>query len=403
MYLAEVDERRLFLGEGYSCLFLYATAVLRMSQAQAYLRIQIARLARRFPVILDLLAEGALNLSTLKLLDSHLTDENHTALLERARNKTKREVELLVAEIAPLPDVPSRTRKLPEPAASKQPSRNGDAAQPVSVPAVLPATASLHAQQATAVQSSVSVAAPAQVQRAFVLEAPRASCTPLGRGRYRLEMTASQSLHDKLTQLKHLLRHQVPNGDTAVVVELAFDLLLEKKLKQRFAQVAKPRASTDKSRAAVASVRERDGVQSARESSAVEHGAAATERLDTTAIAEVPSAHTPGTKAELVSSSKPLRRRRSRYIPRAVLREVFARDGGQCTFTSPGGHRCSEPGMLELHHVRAFELGGETTVENLALTCRGHNGFFADKDFGAAFMRMKRVSSKAAKRSRRPG
>jgi 5-methylcytosine-specific restriction endonuclease McrA len=59
--------------------------------------------------------------------------------------------------------------------------------------------------------------------------------------------------------------------------------------------------------------------------------------------------------------------------------------------------------MIEVHHVHAFELGGETTVENLALTCRGHNGFFADKDFGAAFMRMKRVSSIAAKRARRPG
>jgi hypothetical protein len=29
---------------------------------------------------------------------------------------------------------------------------------------------------------------------------------------------------------------------------------------------------------------------------------------------------------------------------------------------------------------------------NLKLLCRGHNGFFADKDFGAAHMLMKRAS-----------
>ena len=62
MYLAEVDERRLFLAHGHASLFRYATAVLRMSEPQAYLRIQAARLARRYPVVLELLAEGALKL-----------------------------------------------------------------------------------------------------------------------------------------------------------------------------------------------------------------------------------------------------------------------------------------------------------------------------------------------------
>jgi hypothetical protein len=44
--LAEVDGRRLFLEQGYSSLFRYAVGVLRMSEAQAYLRIQAARLLR---------------------------------------------------------------------------------------------------------------------------------------------------------------------------------------------------------------------------------------------------------------------------------------------------------------------------------------------------------------------
>jgi hypothetical protein len=194
VYLGEVDERRLFLGEGFSSMFRYATAVLRMSEPQTFLRIQIARLAKKFPVVLEMLAQGALNLSTLKLLDPHLTNDNHVALLERARNKTKREVELLVAELAPKPDVPSTIRKLPEPAAPRQ-VRDG---QHLLVPE---APASLHAEQAAAVQDTAvraaPVVAPAQVQRvpvAFASEAPRAASTPLRPGRYKWEMTAGQSL-----------------------------------------------------------------------------------------------------------------------------------------------------------------------------------------------------------------
>jgi hypothetical protein len=52
--------------------------------------------------------------------------------------------------------------------------------------------------------------------------------------------------------------------------------------------------------------------------------------------------------------------------------------------------------MLELHHIRAFALGGRSTVENLTLVCRAHNGFFAVQDFGTERMRKKRASSRSS-------
>ncbi len=54
--LAELDARRLYLGEGCSSLFTYCTQVLRLSEHAAYHRIEAARAARRFPGILALLA-----------------------------------------------------------------------------------------------------------------------------------------------------------------------------------------------------------------------------------------------------------------------------------------------------------------------------------------------------------
>ena len=72
---------------------MYCTDVLHFSEHAAYLRIEAARTARRFPEVLELLAEGSLTLTTVGLLKPHLTADNHGELLEAARHKSKREVE----------------------------------------------------------------------------------------------------------------------------------------------------------------------------------------------------------------------------------------------------------------------------------------------------------------------
>jgi hypothetical protein len=87
--------------------------VLHLSEHAAYNRIETARAARRFPSILGLVESAAVTLTTVRLLAPHLTEANHRDVLEHARHKSKREVELLVATLHPRPDVPSAVRKLP--------------------------------------------------------------------------------------------------------------------------------------------------------------------------------------------------------------------------------------------------------------------------------------------------
>ena len=113
--LAEVEARRLHLAIGCSSMFGYCTQVLHLSEHAAYARIAAARAATRFPVVMDLLIEGAITLTTVTLLGRHLTAENHVALLESARHKSKTDVEMLVATLHPQPDVPSSVRKVPAP------------------------------------------------------------------------------------------------------------------------------------------------------------------------------------------------------------------------------------------------------------------------------------------------
>src|SRR5689334_17516937 len=102
--LGEVEVRRLYLAQSCSSLFRYCTQVLHLSEHAAYHRIEAARAARQFPLILDLVADGALTLTAVALLRPHLSRENHAQLLDAARHKSKEEVQRQIACLAPKPD-----------------------------------------------------------------------------------------------------------------------------------------------------------------------------------------------------------------------------------------------------------------------------------------------------------
>ena len=174
--LAEVDARRLHLGEGCSSLFAYCTQVLHLSEHAAYHRIEAARAARQYPVILELLAKGDVTLTTVAMLRPHLTAENHAALLEAARHKSKRDVEYQIACLAPKEDARTVVRRLPE-----RPAMAG--------PALAPATAS---PTVAGVGSSASVLVPPSEPRRrgtpIAAAHPRPTIEPLAAERYLLRV-----------------------------------------------------------------------------------------------------------------------------------------------------------------------------------------------------------------------
>ena len=62
-HLAELDTRDVYVREGYRSLYVYCRDALGLSEWEAYARIEVARAARRFPLILDLLADGSVHLT----------------------------------------------------------------------------------------------------------------------------------------------------------------------------------------------------------------------------------------------------------------------------------------------------------------------------------------------------
>ena len=215
--LMGADARRLYLGEGCSSLFTYCTQVLHLSEHAAYRRIEAARAARRFPRILERLAEGDLTLTAIGLLAPHLTPANHVDVLDAARHKSKREIEQLVARIHPQPDVPSSVRKLPgpKPVALLEPAGqpSGDLSH------TTPSTASPKAAQQ---MPSPSTAPPV--------------IAPLAPDRYKVQFTVSRETFDKLRRAQDLLRHTIPTGDPAAVFDRALTLLVTELERSRLAR-----------------------------------------------------------------------------------------------------------------------------------------------------------------------
>ena len=218
-HLVEVESRELHLKGGYGALFEYCRLALCFSEHEAYNRCAAAHAAGRFPVILDMLTDGSINLTTVRLLAGHLTTENHRGVLESARGKRKVQVEEIVAALAPRPDLPTSMRKLP---------------------AILPAAPAAALSFAVATPTPTSVAAPLTATS----RRPQATITaPLAPDRYRLQVTISGEAVAKLRLAAEMLGHAVPDGDGAEVIDRALTSLLRELARKRFAGTEHPRRS----------------------------------------------------------------------------------------------------------------------------------------------------------------
>ena len=236
-HLAELDARRLYLGAGFSSTFTYCTEVLRLSEGGAYNRIEAARAARTFPMVLELLDQGALNLTSVRILAPHLTHENHRGLLAAAAHKSRRQVEELVARWFSKPDVESSVRKLP----GTRPQASSPTLPLASAP-----TAVLHGAPAVLMD-----AGPCPTQHTSALRAlppPRHPLiTPLSPDRYQVRFTATARTCEKLKLAQDLLRHAVPSGDPAEIFDRALTALLEDLARKKFAAAKRPRGRRGRS------------------------------------------------------------------------------------------------------------------------------------------------------------
>lgn len=325
-HLAEFDERKLYSDLRYPSLFAYCVSELGYSEQATAKRVYTARAVRKYPVILDMLRNTELNMTSVMILGPHLTADNHLDLLSRIRRRSSREVEALVASLAPGREVAECVRRVPPLTASlpfvAAPVERPD---PVEAP---PANESSPVDPASPFEEADPSPA---VRQVIESSGPQGLPTRGPVGRQSIDYFAAQRVHfgfngseaflAKYERARELLRHKYPAGKLEDILTDALEALLDKKDPDRWKTARAHRADRP--------------------------------RAD------------------------------NRTIPRFVKTIVWARDSGRCVFAGPDGILCGERGGLEFDHITPFAFGGRSDdPKNIRLLCRTHNQLAARRIFG---------------------
>ena len=327
LHLEEFDRRRAYLEEGYDSLWAFCQRALLLRSGPTALRITAMRALRRFPVLAGPLRAGQLCLTTLRLLEPILTDENVAELIARASFMSKGDVERLVVSLQPRSAPRDGVRKLPD---RPQASADESAAAPP-LAAALPLLARPSQPDATcgaipAPRADAAASVPARAAAA------RPTVEPVAEDAYSIRVTVDAAFKAELDQLKALLSHKIPSGELRAVLREAVRCAIEAHGKRRGAVEPKKKR------------------------------------------APAPS-----------SADGPSRRERT-AIPAELRRQVWKRDEGRCTWRGPDGRRCESTWRLEVDHVHPAALGGPATLDGLRLLSKGHNLLYAEQTYGRAHM-----------------
>lgn len=318
-YLGEVERRRLHEEMSCSSMFVFLERRFGLTGGSAFRRLTAARLVRRSPTILGRVERGDIHLEALCALRDVLTEANVEDLMAATARKTLREIEQVLACRFPKPDVEPSIRKLPE-----KPQVSGPREE---------RTVGLFASATTPAQVPPMQTPPPVAVQPFVAATPtppvpvsatrsaRPRMEQLSEARHKVQLTVSSETRAKVERARDLMKHRNPTGDLEVIFDRAMDALVEKLEKERLGKTDRPQA-------------------------------------------------------------KP-RPCKPDHVATATRREVFERDGEQCTFVDAEGTRCSETGMLELDHVDPKARGGSSGAENLRVRCRAHNQMYAREVYGA--------------------
>jgi hypothetical protein len=211
-HIAEFDERKLYLPQAFPSMLAYCIGVLGLSEDAAKKRIQVARVGRSCPELLEALVAGRVHLSGLRLLAPHITPENAEELLAAATGRTWDEIEQLVAERSPRA-------------------------------AVVPGAEAVASTTPMLMASDGAARHPANAESQGVTgdAGPSARVRPLSAESFAVQFTRSREADERFRYAQDLLGHHVKSNDLAEVYARAIEALIEKLERVRFGAGSKSR------------------------------------------------------------------------------------------------------------------------------------------------------------------
>jgi hypothetical protein len=411
-HLIEVERRRLHVGLGFASMFDYCTRHLRYSSSSAARRIHTARCLRDYPETYRLLEKNEVNLSTVSLVASILTRENHNDILERIRGKSQKEVEGIVADYRPPVSLRDRARPVWVAVPSSEPGGlergiAGALSSPAFNGADTGSSAPLFSTGSGGARGSVTpVTGPADAcgagstQGTSGCKSSRCGSekTPNSAGgavRFEkkrfVQFVAGERFMKKLEKARALLSNVNGNLSYEFVLEAALDEFL----KDHDPEERDKRREERKQKAEASHKLENRGAKKT-------VGSRAEGGIGSVGCGAAEGPPRSGVKAGCGPVDGPLFRRRagdrpasrvqreeepSRRIPAATRDAVFARDKGRCTYVGSNGKRCETTHHLQIDHVIPYARGGANTLGNLRLLCERHNKHEEERLLGADTIR----------------
>src|SRR6187431_1200688 len=308
-YLAELDERQIFLDLGFASLFEYCVEALGLCESTAGRHIAAARVCRNHPEVFAMVASGALHASALSLLRKHLTPENAAELFELCAHRSARKVEELLAARFPRPDVRDLVRRLPTRAGLAPDVERASEKMPTEVAPCEQTAAPLKAFVASPSREPSTALGAAEAARAPETPKP-GRFEPLSADRFGVHFTADAGFRELLERVRGLAGHRLPSGDLMTLLKRGLEAYERELTKERFALGSKPRRSR--------------GVAPA-------PSAPSEADLSTTDL-PTPELSTPAPSNLAPQSTSNSNPKRNRRCPAAVARAVFLRDGQQCSY-----------------------------------------------------------------------
>jgi hypothetical protein len=211
--------------------------------------------------------------------------------------------------------------------ASSLPRRTVINAVPASPPRTAPAPAETGSQRVFLGEPESTIGADSLLVSIPVEPASVLRVEPLTASERRVHLTVSPAFIEKLEEARLALSHSLPGATVEDVLSAGLDLVLERDRKKK-GIVPKPRPAPAK------------------------------------APAE------PGAD----------------YVPAAVRREVWQRDGGRCQWKMDSGEICGSRLRVELDHVNLRCRGARPIASELRLLCRFHNDVAARAALGDPVM-----------------
>jgi len=323
IHLSEIAKRKLHAREGFSNIHAYLQKTFLYSGGATYRRMQAVKLSARFPEVLAYLSQGKLNLTSICLIEPHVTFSNGKRIIEQVLGKTKQEIEVFLADTFQVKpkQMQDKMRQLPviKKRVPVQECHSERETRRISNSAAENSTENSHVEKIDGRTSKENM-------RYQTVEIRRV----------KVEFVVDEKVAKKIERAKEVLRHKFPEGKLEDIIDQALEDLLEK----------------------------RDVVRKVRRMA---------EKQKVQRVEQKVS------KTPVNGKSKQIE---TRYIPASIRRLVWQRDTGQCSYKSPNGQLCGERSFLQIDHIKPWALNGKHKLENLRLLCSPHNRYRAEQTFG---------------------